>query len=129
GGGEGRDGLPGGRGPGGLAGGPGPAQELIGLCARLPLALSIAAARAASQPTLPLAALVADLRDARGRLDALDVGSPATNIRAVFSWSYRQLDATAARVFRLLGLHPRPHIGAPAAASPAPPPPPPAPAA
>ena len=104
-------------GPGRLAGGPGPAQELIGLCARLPLALSIAAARAASQPTLPLASLVADLRDAGGRLDALDVGSPATNIRAVFSWSYRQLDATAARVFRLLGLHPGPDIGAAAAAS------------
>ena len=72
---------------------PGAADELIELCARLPLALSIAAARTASQPGLSLAALTADLRDARGRLDALDAGHAATNVRAVFSWSYQQLDA------------------------------------
>jgi tetratricopeptide (TPR) repeat protein len=35
----------------------------------------------------------------------------------VFSWSYRQLDAEAARMFRLLGVHPGPDIGLPAAAS------------
>jgi DNA-binding SARP family transcriptional activator len=93
------------------------AGELIELCARLPLALAIAAARAAAQPGLPLASLAADLRDAGGRLDALDAGHGAANVRAVFSWSYRQLDATQARVFRLLGLHPGPDISAPATAS------------
>src|SRR5215471_14883940 len=93
------------------------AQELVVLCARLPLALSITAARAASAPGLPLAALAADLRDAGGRLDALDAGHGAANVRAVFSWSYQQLDASAARVFRLLGLHLGPDIGIPAAAS------------
>ena len=93
------------------------ASEVTGLCAHLPLALSIAAARAASQPTLSLASLAADLRDAGGRLDALDAGHAAANVRAVFSSSYQQLDATAARVFRLLGLHPGPAIAAPAAAS------------
>jgi tetratricopeptide (TPR) repeat protein len=96
---------------------PAAAQELIGLCARLPLALAIAAARASTQPALPLAALAAELRDAGGRLDALDVGDAAASVRAVFSWSYQQLDAAAARMFRLLGLHPGPGIGAPAAAS------------
>jgi tetratricopeptide (TPR) repeat protein len=35
----------------------------------------------------------------------------------VFSWSYRQLGPTAARMFRLLGLHPGPDIAIPAAAS------------
>ena len=100
-----------------LASEPAAAQELIGLCARLPLALAIAAARAATQPALPLAALAAELRDADGRLDALDVGDAAASVRAVFSWSYQQLDAAAARMFRLLGLHPGPGIGAPAAAS------------
>jgi tetratricopeptide (TPR) repeat protein len=35
----------------------------------------------------------------------------------VFSWSYRQLSTEAARMFRLLGLHPGPDIAAPAAAS------------
>jgi DNA-binding SARP family transcriptional activator/Tfp pilus assembly protein PilF len=93
------------------------ADELIELCARLPLALSITGARAASQPALPLASVAADLRDAGGRLDALDAGHGAANVRAVFSCSYQQLDTTAARIFRLLGLHPGPDIAAPAAAS------------
>ena len=96
---------------------PGAAGELIQLCARLPLALSIAAARTASQPGLSLAALTADLRDARGRLDTLDAGHAAANVRAVLSWSYQQLGAPAARLFRLLGLHPGPDISAAAAAS------------
>ena len=92
------------------------AAELAGLCAHLPLALAIAAARAATRPGLPLAALAAELRDA-GRLDALDTGDAAASVRAVFSWSYRQLPQPAARMFRLLGLHPGPDITAPAAAS------------
>ena len=100
-----------------VASDPSATDELLQLCARLPLALSIAAARTASQPTLSLASLTADLRDAGGRLDALDAGHAAANVRAVFSWSYQQLDATAARVFRLLGLHAGPDIGADAAAS------------
>ena len=104
-------------GPERIARDPSAAAELIQLCARLPLALSIAAARSASQPGLSLAALTADLRDARGRLDALDAGHAATNVRAVLSWSYQQLDATAARLFRLLGLHAGPDISAAAAAS------------
>jgi tetratricopeptide (TPR) repeat protein len=41
----------------------------------------------------------------------------ASDVRAVFSWSYRQLTPAAARVFRLLGVHPGPDIGTPAAAS------------
>ena len=42
-------------------------------------------------------------------------GDPATDVRAVFSWSYQALDRRpAARLFRLLGLHPGPDIaGAP----------------
>jgi hypothetical protein len=40
------------------------AAAVIGWCALLPLALSIAAARAASRPGLPLAALAAELQDA-----------------------------------------------------------------
>jgi tetratricopeptide (TPR) repeat protein len=100
-----------------IAGEAAAAQELIELCARLPLALSIVAARAAIRPSLPMASLVADLRDAGGRLDALDAGHGAASVRAVFSWSYQQLDPAAARVFRLLGLHPGPGISAPAAAS------------
>jgi DNA-binding SARP family transcriptional activator len=104
-------------GPERVTGEPGATDELIRLCARLPLALSIAAARIASRPGLSLAALAADLRDARGRLDALDAGHAASDVRTVFSWSYQQLDAATARLFRLLGLHAGPDISAAAAAS------------
>ena len=86
-------------------------QQIIARCARLPLALSIVAARAAAHPDFPLTALAEELRDAEGRLQALD------RVTAVFSWSYRQLSDPAARLFRLLGLHPGPDITAPAAAS------------
>ena len=96
---------------------PGPAAELIGLCARLPLALAVTAARAAAHPGFPLAALAAELRDEQGRLTALDAGDPAASVRAAFAWSCRHLTPAAARMFRLLGLHPGPDISLPAAAS------------
>ena len=83
-------------------------DELIRLCARLPLALAITAARAAARPAHPLAALAAELRTAGGPLDALDAGEPVASVRAVFSWSYQHLDSRVARGFRLAGLHPGP---------------------
>jgi tetratricopeptide (TPR) repeat protein/transcriptional regulator with XRE-family HTH domain len=91
--------------------------EIATLCACLPLALAIAAARAVARPRLPLSALAAELRAADGRLDALDTGDPAASVRAVFSWSCEQLSRDGARMFRLLGLHPGPDISVPAAAS------------
>jgi DNA-binding SARP family transcriptional activator/DNA-binding XRE family transcriptional regulator len=91
--------------------------DIVRLCARLPLALTIAAANAATRPGLRLADLAAELRDAQCRLDILDTGDPATSIRAVFSWSIDQLSPAATRLFQLLGLHPGPDITAAAAAS------------
>jgi DNA-binding SARP family transcriptional activator/tetratricopeptide (TPR) repeat protein len=91
--------------------------EIAELCARLPLALAVAAARASTRPGLPLSGLAGELRDAQGRLDVLDTGDPAASVRAVFSWSAQQLSPAAARMFGLLGLHPGPDISAPAAAS------------
>jgi DNA-binding SARP family transcriptional activator/tetratricopeptide (TPR) repeat protein len=93
------------------------AAEIIASCARLPLALSIAVGRAAARPKRPLAELAAELQDAQGRLDALEAGDPMTNVRAVLSWSYDQLSEPAARMFRLLGVHPGPDISLSAAAS------------
>ena len=95
----------------------GPSPSWRRLCARLPLALSVIVARAAASPRLPLAALAAELTELGGRLDALDVGDPAANVRTVLSLSYRHLPEAAARMFRLLGLHPGPDISAAAAAS------------
>ncbi len=92
-------------------------EEIIALCAQLPLALSIVAARAAAHPGFPLAALAAELRDARGGLDGFSSGDLTTDLRAVFSWSYQRLGTPAARLFRLLALHPGPDIATPAAAS------------
>ncbi|WP_162907924.1 tetratricopeptide repeat protein [Allorhizocola rhizosphaerae] len=91
-------------------------DAIIEGCARLPLALAIAAARAA-QSGLPLAALAADLHDTGRRLDTLDAGDPASQVRAVLSWSYTTPSPPGARLFRLLGLHPGPDISVAAAAS------------
>jgi len=91
------------------------AADLVRLCARLPLAMSVAAARAAAHPSFPLAALAGELR--RRGLDQLDTGDQETSARAVFSWSYHYLSDPAKRVFRLLGVHPGPDIGVTAAAS------------
>jgi DNA-binding SARP family transcriptional activator/tetratricopeptide (TPR) repeat protein len=96
---------------------PGAAGNIASLCGRLPLALAVAAARADARPGFPLAALAAELLDRAGRLDALEAGDPASSVRAVFSWSYRQLSGEAARLFRLLGLHPGPDISPAAVAS------------
>jgi tetratricopeptide (TPR) repeat protein len=92
-------------------------DEIVARCARLPLALAVACARAGTRPDFPLATLAAELRGRTRRLDALDGGDPATDVRAVFSWSYQALSGDAARLFRLLGLHPGPDVTAAAAAS------------
>jgi DNA-binding SARP family transcriptional activator/tetratricopeptide (TPR) repeat protein len=93
------------------------ADELVKLCAHLPLALSIIGARAAGHPDLPLGTLASQLRDAQGRLDALCTGDSTGDLRAILSCSYQYLRGPTARMFRLLGLHPGPDISASAAAS------------
>ena len=92
-------------------------DEIIAGCARLPLALTIAAARAATSPGFPLAVFAADLRETGHALDPFGGDDVATDIRAVFSWSYRSLSPDTARMFRLLGLYPGPDITVCGAAS------------
>jgi tetratricopeptide (TPR) repeat protein/DNA-binding XRE family transcriptional regulator len=104
-------------GPERLAGEPRAVGDLVGLCVHLPLALSIVAARATLTPALSLSELAQQLHDVRDRLTALDIGDTSLNLSAVFSWSYRTLSAAAARMFRLLSLHPGPVISLSAAAS------------
>jgi tetratricopeptide (TPR) repeat protein len=120
--------------------------DIVARCAGLPLALAIVAARARARPAFPLAALTSgpdgleqaegaegaegpvvpdapdtpDTPDTPGIPDVLDVfdgGDAATNVRTVFSWSYRALSPDAARLFRLRGLLPGPGISTAAAAS------------
>lgn len=91
-------------------------EAILDHCAGLPLALTLVAVQAATEPDVPLGDLVADLSDERDRLDALDAGGK-TGIRAVFSWSYNALSPNAARLFRLLGLPNSPDISLRAAAA------------
>ncbi|GGN13764.1 AfsR/SARP family transcriptional regulator [Streptomyces fuscichromogenes] len=104
-------------GPGRVAAEPDAVEEIIERCARLPLALAVAAARAATRSALPLSAIAAELRDSADSLDAFQDADAAADVRAVFSWSYHALTPDAARLFRLLGLHPGPDVALPAAAS------------
>jgi DNA-binding SARP family transcriptional activator/tetratricopeptide (TPR) repeat protein len=77
--------------------------ELARLCARLPLALRIAAELAARRKA-SLRGLAARL--AATRLDSLDAGEDRADVRAIFSWSVRQLPGDVAAAFALTGLHP-----------------------
>ncbi|MFF0086999.1 BTAD domain-containing putative transcriptional regulator [Streptomyces canus] len=92
-------------------------EEIIARCARLPLALAVVAAGAATRSALPLSAVAAELRESADSLNAFHNVDAAADVRSVFSWSYHALSPDAARLFRLLGLHPGPDIALPAAAS------------
>jgi len=100
-----------------LAAEPAAVDAVVARCAGLPLALTVVAARAALHPGLPLAAIVDELDASRGGLDAFSDDDPAADVRSVLSWSYRALDDDAARLFRLLALHPGPDVAPAAAAS------------
>lgn len=90
--------------------------QILRLCGHLPLTVAIVAARAAARPSFALADIAAELREAHGTLDAFHT-LDGVDARAAFSWSYQALSPAAARLFRLLGLHPGPDITLPAAAS------------
>lgn len=90
---------------------PAAAAELAEQCARLPLALRVAAVLAVSRPGSSLAEVVAELADRQERLELLDAGGdPYAAVHAVLSWSVQHLPRQVARVFRRLGLHPGPDL-------------------
>jgi transcriptional regulator with XRE-family HTH domain len=78
------------------------------LCGYLPLALQMAAELIATSSRRPVADLVDGLIEDESRLG---------DLRAVFSWSYRELEVEAARMFRLMGLHRGPHLSVAAVAA------------
>jgi DNA-binding SARP family transcriptional activator/Tfp pilus assembly protein PilF len=89
------------------------AERLAESCARLPLALRVAAELAVSRPAASLAELLDEFDDRQPRLDHLQAsGDARTEVREVFSWSYRGLEEGPARAFRLTGLHPGPDLDA-----------------
>ncbi|GAB3452148.1 ATP-binding protein [Actinophytocola sediminis] len=94
---------------------PAAVRRIVTASAGLPLALAVVAARAQTFPGFPLSRLADELDAAR--LDGFASAEPTMDIRFVFSWSCRQLEAPTARLLRLLGLHPAGGFGARAAAS------------
>ncbi|WP_111171200.1 tetratricopeptide repeat protein [Spongiactinospora gelatinilytica] len=93
--------------------------ELVNLCARLPLALRIAAERAVSRPMMLLTELIDDLKDDSLLWETLSLSDDSASeaVRTVFAWSYRALPEDAARTFRLLGVNPGADVGLTAAAA------------
>ncbi|HUQ56653.1 AfsR/SARP family transcriptional regulator [Lentzea sp.] len=89
-------------------------DTVVRRCARLPLALAVAGARAATQPEFPLAALADELADLDAFADDDDV---TADLRSVFSHSCKALSPPALRLFRLLGLMPGSDISLAGAAS------------
>ncbi|WP_405657130.1 BTAD domain-containing putative transcriptional regulator [Streptomyces sp. NBC_00079] len=92
-------------------------DAIVEFCHRLPLALAVIAARAATLPGFSLASIAAELRADHDSLDAFADDDPYTDLRTVFSWSLDGLGPEAARLLRLLSLHPGPDLSASAAAS------------
>jgi len=80
-------------------------DDLVERCARLPLALRVAAERLRDAGPDDVAHLVAALGVERDRLDLLDTGDSHTSVRSVLSWSYRQLAPEPALLFRRSGFH------------------------
>ncbi len=94
------------------------AAALARRCARLPLALRIAAEYLAAHPGSSVSSLVNELDREERRLDVLDAGGDErTAVRAVLSWSYAGVEPAAARLFRFLGLLPGADLDAGAAAA------------
>lgn len=85
---------------------PDEARALVGLCAGLPLAVRVAGARLAARPARQLRTLVRQLTEEQDRLALLTIPSDDRSVQAALDLTYRELPPDAARLYRLLGLHP-----------------------
>jgi DNA-binding SARP family transcriptional activator len=81
-------------------------EELASMCGGLPLALRVAGARLAAKPHWRIAELVTRLRERR--LDELT--HKRLSVRAALDFSYDDLDPTARRLYRLLGMLDAPDV-------------------
>ncbi|MEV7157535.1 tetratricopeptide repeat protein [Streptomyces misionensis] len=82
-------------------------RQVVELCAGVPLAVCLAAARLASRPRQPIAALADSLAPDADRLAALEVEGEITVSKALDA-SYAVLHPPAARLYRTLGILPLP---------------------
>ncbi|AXE85982.1 tetratricopeptide repeat protein [Streptomyces sp. Go-475] len=95
---------------------PDAARLLVELCAGLPLAVRVAGARLAARPERRITTMVRALTEERDRLEVLAIDGDH-DVRATLDLSYRTLPPRAARLYRLLGLHPGPEFGSAVAAA------------
>jgi tetratricopeptide (TPR) repeat protein/transcriptional regulator with XRE-family HTH domain len=98
-----------------LNSGAGSAGEITRLCGYLPLAIGMLARQLHHHPAWTAAGLAADLAEAASRLELMRAEN--LSVSAAFDLSYQDLTAGQQRLFRRLGLHPGPDIGAYAAAA------------
>jgi len=102
-----------------IAADPDAARRLAGTCGGLPLALQITAALLTADPALTAGELAGELSGEKDRLAGLRYddggGQGGLSVAAAFELSCRRLDATSARVFRLLPVNPGPDISTAAA--------------
>ncbi|WP_044364198.1 ATP-binding protein [Streptomyces natalensis] len=95
---------------------PDDAHALAELCAGLPLAVRLVGARLAARPRRRITTMVHALSEEHGRLDALALDGDRS-VRAALDLTYQALPDAAARLYRLLGLHPGPEFGSAVAAA------------
>jgi tetratricopeptide (TPR) repeat protein len=90
-------------------------RQIVESCARLPLAVSLCAARLKYRPVWSVRNLATELTRASDRLNEL--WAEDDTVASVFELSYRGLDPMRQRMFRRLGLHPAQDFSAAAAAA------------
>jgi len=84
---------------------PSAANDVVELCGRLPLTVSLASAQLAVRPHQSVSALVGSLSRGRGVLDVLRVDGEAV-MRTAFDLSYDLLPGESAFLYRQMGLLP-----------------------
>ncbi|GAA2122791.1 tetratricopeptide repeat protein [Streptomyces synnematoformans] len=93
------------------------AHSLVELCAGLPLAVRVIGARLAARPRRGLATMQRALAEERNRLAEMSIPGDDHDVRASLDVSYRGLPTRAARLYRLLGVHPGPEFSGTAASA------------
>lgn len=90
--------------------------DLVEICAGLPVALRVCAARLAIDEARTLQSLVGELTDEASRLRRIEVAQ-GQSIDLVFSEAYNALNPDASVLYTLLSTHPGPTFTTPVAAS------------
>jgi tetratricopeptide (TPR) repeat protein len=81
-------------------------DELIRICAGLPMALSIVRSQAVIQSEWPLSEVVAFYRDAPAPVEAMTSAEESADLRRIFWSEYRSFSPEVRAAFHLLGLCP-----------------------